>query len=408
MSVVFDRPYEFVPPHRGNAWPNFIQWFRLYAIYLRRKEGVCEHELHGIEHFQNALGRNDGILLAPNHCRYADPLVLGWPAGAVGTHLHAIASWHLFNRGALDSFAIQKMGAFSLNREGSDRKSLDTAIQILADAERPLIVFPEGATYRTNDILKPLLDGVSFIARTAARRAAKQDRDVVVLPTAIKYLCLDEVEVWATEQLSGMESHLGWAQRPDLSLVDRTTNLAAGLLALKEVEYAAPPPSGTLPERRDALIEHVLSHCESRLEITTVDGSGDAGAGDTGARARAIRSEIASRFFGDSVDPADAELRRLSAMAETVLELRAYNDEYLTPGQVTDSRIVETIQRMQESVLGRADSSMRLKVIIEFDSPIPVPVAKAPRGATDPMLVELEQRLNTMLGRLATRAKPIG
>ncbi len=84
------------------------------------------------------------------------------------THVHAIASWHLFAKSWFDAFAIQKMGGFSLFREGTDRQSLETAIGVLAEATRPLILFPEGATNRTNDVLQPLLDGVAFIARTAA------------------------------------------------------------------------------------------------------------------------------------------------------------------------------------------------------------------------------------------------
>ena len=65
------------------------------------------------------------------------------------------------------------MGAFSVNREGVDRQAINMAIEILETAERPLIVFPEGAVSRTNDRLHALLDGVAFIARAAAKRRAK-------------------------------------------------------------------------------------------------------------------------------------------------------------------------------------------------------------------------------------------
>ena len=65
MTLVFDQPYEFVPPHRGNGWPSAIQRLRLVDRYLRRKEGVVDHECRGLEHFREALDRGDGILLAP-------------------------------------------------------------------------------------------------------------------------------------------------------------------------------------------------------------------------------------------------------------------------------------------------------------------------------------------------------
>ena len=81
MTVVFDRPYEFVPPHRGNWWPALIQTFRLYNGYLQKREGVYSSESRGLENLRESLERGDGILLAPNHCRYADPLVLGGRLG---------------------------------------------------------------------------------------------------------------------------------------------------------------------------------------------------------------------------------------------------------------------------------------------------------------------------------------
>ena len=81
-----------------------------------------------------------------------------------------MASWHLFQRGWFNSWAIRHMGAFSVNREGVDRQAINTAVDLLAEAKRPLIIFPEGATSRTADFLHALLDGVAFIARAAAKK----------------------------------------------------------------------------------------------------------------------------------------------------------------------------------------------------------------------------------------------
>ena len=77
----------------------------------------------------------------------------------------------------------------SVYREGLDRQSLDTSIQIVTSAERPLVIFPEGVISRSNDRLNPLMDGVSFIARVAAKKRAEQnpDRKVVIHPVALRY-----------------------------------------------------------------------------------------------------------------------------------------------------------------------------------------------------------------------------
>ena len=403
MSVVFDRPYEFVPPHHGNLWPSLIQRLRIVDRYLRKKEGVVSHECRDLDRFQQSLDRGDGILLAPNHCRYADPLVLGWPARDVRTHVFAIASWHLFNKGRFDTFAIRKMGGFSLNREGTDRQSLETAIEILATAERPLILFPEGTTNRTNDVIKPLLEGVSFIARSAARRRAKSGNGQVVMhPVAIKYLCKTDFSAWADTQLSEMEHRFCWRRRQGKTILQRTLRVVEGFLTLKEIEYLGSSQAGPLPERRDHLISFLVGQTEDRLGIQPAEGDHCRG------RVRAIRSEVASRYFSVASD--DLERQRLkqdAAASNLALELLSYPDTYLLPEFATDTRIVETIQRMQEFHYGKADVSVPLHVVIQFGNSIPVPPAKSPRNVEDPIMTELRDCLSFMIEALSHEARPL-
>ena len=170
QRIVFEEPYEFIPPHRGTWWPSFIQAFELYKRYLRNDGGIVDFECRHVERLKASLAAGHGIMLTPNHARPADPIVMGVLAKAAGTHVYAMASWHLFKQDWFSAFAIRRMGGFSLYREGMDRQSINTAIGMIETAERPLIVFPEGSVTRTNDRLHALLDGVSFIARTAARR----------------------------------------------------------------------------------------------------------------------------------------------------------------------------------------------------------------------------------------------
>lgn len=410
MTVVFERPYEFVPPIRSTFWPWLIQRLRLYDRYLKRNEGVVDYELRGTEHLKRSLNEGHGILLAPNHCRYADPLVMGWPARQLGIHVHAMASWHLFNEGPWERFALRRMGAFSIFREGSDRQSLETAIDILVDAKRPLILFPEGTTNRTNDVLKPLLDGVAFIARTAAKRRAKRHADasgpgdqpggkVVVHPVAIKYLCIEKIDDWAGRQLDAFERRLGWRRMPRRDIVSRTVQLAEALLALRETQFYGHSCGGELPPRRDALIEFALSSTELQMGL---DKTSD----EVRERVRLIRSTASARFFESQVDPEiENELRRHVLAADFAQDLSSYPDSYLMSDQVTDTRIVETIQRMQESVNGKADHSIPLKAVIEFAPAIEVDTSRPPKGQRDPLMQSLDDQLTAMLKNLSTEAR---
>ena len=401
MTVVFDRPYQFVPPHRGSMWPFFIQRLRLVDWYLRRKEGVISWECRGLEHLKKSLDRGDGILLSPNHCRYADPLVLGWPARLLKTNLYAMASWHLFNQGKFDGFAIQKMGGFSIHREGVDRQALDTAMTILTMAERPLVLFPEGTTNRSNDVLKPLLDGVAFIARSAARRRKKKSNgNVVIHPIAIKYLCADDICDWARQRLSQIEQGFGWQTPPGLSIVQRTRRMVDGAFVLREVQYLGTTGSGTIEQRRDALVASILQRIENRLAM-------ESGQGNTRERVRAIRTEIASQLFRQDVDQkSEIQFRQDVIAVDMVQEMISYPDSYLDSVEVTDTRIVETIQRIEESIRGKADCGVPLRAVIQIGEAISVPAEKAPRGEVDPLMLELKTQLEKMLKQLVCEARP--
>ena len=122
-----------------------------------------------------SIDAGHGIIVTPNHCRLSDPLTLGPLARIIKRDFHAMASWHLFKQTPLQRFVLRRMGAFSVYREGVDRKAIDTAVDILVAGKRPLVLFPEGALSRHNDVLMPMMDGPSFIARTAAKRREKQN-----------------------------------------------------------------------------------------------------------------------------------------------------------------------------------------------------------------------------------------
>ncbi|WP_164101073.1 1-acyl-sn-glycerol-3-phosphate acyltransferase [Candidatus Laterigemmans baculatus] len=402
MSVVVEKPYRFVPPHRGNLWPSLIQRTRLVDRYLRKKDGVVSHECRHLERLGASLRAGHGILLTPNHCRYADPLVLGWLSRELDQHLYAMASWHLFNASRFDMFSLPKMGAFSIWREGVDRQSIETAIQILADAERPLLIFPEGTTNRTNDIVRPLLDGPTFVARAAARRRAKAGSgQVVIHPLGIKYLFRGDIEVWADGALAELERHLSWHPRPELPLLPRIARVAEGLLALKEVEHFGHSQSGSLESRRDALVEFLMHPIERRYV-------GEVHRADVLTRVRTVRSKLVPLLL----DPAAPEeqrqqIRRAVADVDLVQQLDSYPSGYLDPSTVTDTRVLETIERLQEDALGKSRWPGPLHAVMEVGTAIEVPAERTTRGGSDPLLDQIGEQLREMLGRLAAEANPL-
>src|SRR5690606_1902481 len=80
QQVVFEKPYRFIPPHRGDWWPSFIQLFHLNDFYLRRYHGVARCEIRHVERLTASFAAGHSVMLTPNHCRPADPIVLGYLA----------------------------------------------------------------------------------------------------------------------------------------------------------------------------------------------------------------------------------------------------------------------------------------------------------------------------------------
>src|ERR1051325_5730741 len=210
QAVVIDKPYRFVPPHRGRFWPGFVRlWL---GRYLDRAHGIERVECRGAEQLKRSIEEGHGVLLAPNHCRPCDPMVLGMLSREVGTPFYVMASAHLFMQGGMMAWFLPRIGAFSVYREGMDREALKTAIEVLKNAERPLVIFPEGVVSRTNDRLNNLQEGVAFIARSAAkqRAAATPPGKVVVHPVAVRYLFHGDLPATLSRVLDEIEGRLSW------------------------------------------------------------------------------------------------------------------------------------------------------------------------------------------------------
>src|SRR5215213_2608909 len=118
QNIIVEKPYEFLPPYRGNFWPTLFRGIRIHDHFLRKAEGVVDHEIRHVERLRASLAAGHAILVTPSHPRTADPLAMGWLAVDTPCHFHVMASWHLFQSSKLYGWAIRALGGFSVNREG--------------------------------------------------------------------------------------------------------------------------------------------------------------------------------------------------------------------------------------------------------------------------------------------------
>ena len=402
QDIIIEKPYQFVPPHRGNFLPKVILKLGIVPWYLRKFEGVVSHQLYGVDHLRESMRQGHGVLLAPNHCRYADPLVMAFLAREAQVPMFAMASWHLFQQSRWQKWALSTMGAFSVYREGLDRQSLDTAIDMLTNPKRPLVVFPEGTVFRTNDRLQPLLDGVAFMARTAAKRRAKDGGTgkVVIHPVAIKYVFHGNLEKSVDPTLDALEKRLTWTLLRETTTLKRIHRITLAMLSLKEIEYLGAAQQGNIEERQQRLVDHLLCPLEQEwLGKTVVDS--------ISPRIKSLRMRIVPEMTTGELDERERE-RRWTHLSRIYLsqQIASYPPDYII-SPTTDTRILEPVERLEEDITDRAGMHGPLEVIIEIDEPIEVPTDRTPRGEEDPIMRRLRERMQSMLDRLSTQANPI-
>jgi 1-acyl-sn-glycerol-3-phosphate acyltransferase len=396
QQVVVEKPYEFIPPHRGNWWPTIAQRLRLIDRWLRKEHGVTTWECRHTDRLRNSLDQGHGILLTPNHARPCDPIVMGWLAREARTHVFAMASNHLYHQDKFTAFAIRKMGGFSVNREGIDRQAINTAVDILTTAERPLIVFPEGAVTRTNDRLQALLDGVGFIARSAAKKRlrATQGGKVVVHPVAIKYVFQDDIRAAVDPVLTDIEHRLTWRPQRDLSLMDRITKVGLTLLGLKEIEHFGAPQEDRFQVRLEKLIDHLLHPLEN-------EWLGEPQSGPIVPRVKALRMQIVPDMVRGEISTAERD-RRWRHLENIYLaqQVDSYPHDYLETLPTVD-RILETVERFEEDITDEARVVGDLHVIIEVGEAIEVPDRRDRTAAIDPLMVAIRDSIQQMLDQLS-------
>lgn len=398
QNIIVEKPYEFIPPYRSDFWAVFFKTIRIHRYYLRKSEGVVQHEIRHGERLKASLAAGHGILITPNHPRTADPLAMGWLGVETGCNFHVMASRHLFEHSKLYGWAIRAMGGFSVNREGVDRQSINMAIELLAEAKRPLVIFPEGATSRTADRLQALLDGVAFIARAAAKKRTKQTPpgQIVVHPVAVKYFFSGDIKQVTDDVLTDIEHRLTWQPQRHLSLLSRIAKVASALLSLKEIAYLNQPQTGTLEERLKGLMNSLLGPIEQ-------EWFGKVQCGPVVPRVRNLRTKILPDMVAGKVTP-EERTRRWQQLADIYLaqQLAAYPPDYL--GRPTVDRVLEMIEKFEEDITDKARLHGDLKVVLDVGEAIAVSPERDRTAPIDPVMVQIQQSLQTMIDKLAAES----
>ncbi len=392
---LLEADYRFRPPRPSRVWQWLMTPVRRYLV--RGKYGVRDIDIRGPQHVHAALDAGHAVMFAVNHPAHGDPFVIFEVMHRLRVRCCYMAAGEVFGGVlGLRGFAFQRLGSFSVDREGTDLRSFRTAVDILAEGRYGLVIYPEGDVYHLNDRSTPLREGAATIALAADRRRRKADASPVrIVPCVLKYFYLQDPTPILQSIMTRIEEHLYWRPRPEMPLRDRAYRVAGGLLALQELEYMQELGRGSLPKRLSVLSEHILAGMEKRR-------LGKSGRGTVPERVKTLRQEILKELpevtldHGGQVDEDDLDALHL------VTQLFSYPGDYLGH-EPSIERIAETIDKLEEDALGAVDAGARMprRAVVSFGEPIDLEEAAggaSGRSATTPITTRIEQTLQTQLG----------
>lgn len=397
QNVVVTKPYHFIAPHRGGWWPRL---FRFYLpTYLRATFGIVRVESRGVEKLGASMAAGHGVMLAPNHCRPCDPMVMAMVADEAGYPPYTMASWHLFMQDRFQSFLLPRLGVFSIYREGLDRDALKCAMELMVEGKRPLVVFPEGVISRHNDRLNHLMEGTAFMLRGAAKQRAALNPagKVVVHPVAIRYRFEGDLDKAVKPVLADIEKRLAWQPQDSLPLMERILKIGSALLAVKEIEFFGAARDGVLAERIQQLVDRMLSPLEDewlkgRHESNVVE------------RVKLLRSAMVPDMIAGGLS--EAEQQRRWHQLETIYhaqQIAFYPAGYITKSTPTPERLLEIVEKFEEDLTDVCRVHAPMRAVVEVGDAIDVSPERQRSPGGDPLMNTLRERLEAMLaidGRL--------
>jgi Acyltransferase len=337
------------------------------------------------------------MLLVPNHSGHPDPFVLCEVAEAVGRPFHFMTAWQVFATQSRPARRVMRWhGCFSVDREGTDLRAFKEAVGILSRGSNPLVIFPEGEVYHTNDRVTPFRDGPAAIALTARKHA---DRPIYVVPCAIKYRYVADPTPELDGVLAELEQRLFWRPQPKRSLVDRVLRFAQGALALKEIEYLGATQAGPLPQRIAGLIGHILGGLERTYGLNPRGVS-------VPERIKAVRRACLDRLE-QAHGHADRQAEVCGDLNDVflVVQLFSYPGDYVAE-RPTIERLAETVDKFEEDVLGYPMARPRGERTVVFQVGEPIEVGQfenssaQPRRAARPLTDMLERSVQALLDEI--------
>ena len=258
-----------------------------------------------------------------------------------------MAAYDVFQRDKLKAWAMQKFGAFSVDRDGSDRASMKFAMDILKEGRYALTIFPEGNVYFMNDRACPFLDGASFIA-LKSQKDLGPGRKVYVVPLSTKVTHCTDQRGAVLEKVSILADKTGVELNPSVDL--RVDLMRIGEKALRlRLESLGYRPRGSesmeLGPFLHASAHRIIERLEKSMElkVRAKDSTED--------RIRRIRSQIHQIRTDPEKDAQCPDATHWAEEAILAMRVLSYTSHYIEDKPTLD-RYAETVEKLTEDFFG--------------------------------------------------------
>ncbi len=404
-----DQPYRFFPPR-----PNRLI-AALLRVYNRRRRlprtlAIASVQIEGVQSLQHVYRSGDRLLLTPNHPTHSDAAILLEALARARVLPAVMTAYDVFLRSRMDAWVMQKLGCFSVDREGSDPQAMAEAAATIERGRRALVIFPEGNVYLTNDQVTLFHDGAALLATRAARRWAEvKDGSkpaggrILVVPVAIKATYIDDVRPAVAARLRELTGMLDVAWDASWTPLEALRSVGRAALQRNLKLRGFDVPSGDdLP----TMIEHaagtVLAELERKLAITVSDG---AGLFDRVRAARRVIHEVRIDPQRTADHPAAATWADQAMLAFTIA---SYSGRYVSQSPTLD-RIAETTEKLAEDVHRRMMPPLgRRQAHVRFLEPIVVNDLLAdcrPREAMTRLTAAMESAIQIALDAMTLNTR---
>tara|TARA_Y100000588_G_scaffold35636_1_gene34362 strand:- start:8082 stop:9329 length:1248 start_codon:yes stop_codon:yes gene_type:complete len=368
MLEFSDQGYRYFPP-KPNRWvEGAVRWLNKAFILPGKGHRISEVVVDNPEVVSAARAQaGKRLLFLPNHPTHSDPQIMTEVLRQMKTQGSFMAAYDVFLRGRFAAWCMQRMGCFSVDRDGSDHASMKEAVGILKSGKRSLVIFPEGNVYLMNDSVTPFLEGPAFIGLKAQKELG-EETSVLAIPVSIKVTHLTDARPAVNQLLERLALKVGAEINQSTDVLVELVRL--GLLAVQKVlsGLLRSLPEGAEHEYVFSTLRNVASemieNLEDQLDIVPAEGE------ELTNRIRKVRRKVHSLRIADPPTLADFKARTLAAEAMVAYRLLTYPGDYLITNPTLD-RMSETVEKILEDL--RSEPLPPLaprRALVRFGDPI--------------------------------------